>query len=130
MSFRPVNAVRSPFTARVAPASRISKAIIPGAIMNEHFSFEDLETLIAHQGKPAVSIFLPTSRITTRIQAESLQLKNLLREAETQLEQLDLRSTVIREMLKPAQDLIKDSEFWRHQKDGLAVFIAEDTFIR
>jgi hypothetical protein len=130
MYYRPVNAVRSTFTAGNAPASRIFKAIMPGAIMNEHFSFNDLETLIAHQGKPAVSIFLPTSRITTRIQAESLQFKNLVREAEDQLSQFDLRSTVIREMLSPAQDLIKDAEFWRHQKDGLAVFITENTFLR
>ncbi|MCC6458263.1 MAG: hypothetical protein IT328_25140 [Caldilineaceae bacterium] len=98
--------------------------------MNEYFSFNDLETLIAHQGKPAVSIYLPTSRIPTRVQAESLQFKNLLREAEEQLAQFDLRSTVIREMLGPAQDLIRDAEFWRHQKDGLAVFIAENTFLR
>jgi hypothetical protein len=94
----------------------------------QHFSFQDLETLIAHQGKPAVSIYLPTTRITTRIQAESLQLKNLLREAESGLEQFELRGPVIRDLLSPAWALIQDVEFWRHQKDGLAIFLAEQTF--
>ena len=47
--------------------------------MKEPFSLQDLETIIAHQGKPAVTIYIPTSRIITRVQAEGLQLKNLLR---------------------------------------------------
>ena len=66
--------------------------------MNEYFTFTHLEKLIAHQGKPAVSIYLPTTRISTRVQAESLQFKNLLRDAEVLLEQFDLRSPEIRAM--------------------------------
>jgi hypothetical protein len=98
--------------------------------MNEHISIQDLETLTAHQGKPAVSIYLPTMRIPTRVQAESLQLRNLLRDAEIQLEQFELRGPDIRAILEPARELIADSDFWRHQKDGLALFLAQDTFLR
>jgi hypothetical protein len=98
--------------------------------MNEFLSFQDLETLTAHQGTPAVSIYLPTSRIPTRVQAESLQLRNLLREAEGRLAQFGLRGPTIQEILAPGRDLIADSEFWRHQKDGLAVFMSEDSFLR
>lgn len=97
--------------------------------MNEQFTIQDLEMLIAHQGKPAVSIYLPTQRIPTRIQAESLQFKNLLREAEERLGQFDLRGPTIREMLEPARQLIAEPDFWRYQKDGLAVFISEDSFL-
>ena len=95
--------------------------------MNEPFTFQELETLIAHRGEPAVSIFLPTLRIPTRVQAESLQLKNLLRDAEEQLKQFDLRGPTIQAILEPARALISKPEFWRHQQDGLAVFHAEET---
>jgi hypothetical protein len=98
--------------------------------MNEFIPTQALETLIAHQGKPAVSIYLPTTRIPTRVQAESLQFKNLLRDAEEQLAQFELRGPEIRAMLEPAYALIADSDFWRHQRDGLAVFIAEGIFQR
>lgn len=97
--------------------------------MNEYFTFTHLEKLLSHQGKPAVSIYLPTTRISTRVQAESLQFKNLLRDAEALLDQFDLRSPEIRAMLAPAHDLVSDSDFWRHQQDGLAVFIGQDTFL-
>lgn len=97
--------------------------------MNEYITNQDLETLIAHQGKPAVSIYLPTTRITTRVQAESLQFKNLLREAEEQLGRFELRGPEIRAILEPGYTLINDSDFWRHSKDGMAVFLSEDLFL-
>lgn len=98
--------------------------------MNEPFSFQELETLVAHQGKLAVSIYVPTSRIPTRVQAESLQLRSLLRDAESQLQAMELRTPAISAMLEPARELIADSNFWRHQQDGLAVFLSEDSFHR
>ena len=98
--------------------------------MNEYLPSQELETLIAHQGKPAVSIFLPTTRIPTRVQAESLQFRHLVRDAEEQLGQFELRSPEIRAMLEPAHQLIADPEFWRHQRDGLAVFLSQDMFVR
>lgn len=98
--------------------------------MNEQFTLQDLELLIAHTGKPSISLYMPTFRIPTRIQAESLQFKNLLHDAEAQLEQYDLSGPQIRAILEPARELIKNSDFWRHQQDGLALFLAEETFLR
>jgi hypothetical protein len=98
--------------------------------MNQLISSQDLDTLIAHHGKPAVSIYLPTTRIPTRVQAESLQFRSLLRDAEEQLGQFDLRGPTISAILEPARQLTTDSDFWRHQKDGMAVFLSEDTFLR
>ena len=96
--------------------------------MKEPFSLQDLETIIAHQGKPAVTIYIPTSRIITRVQAEGLQLKNLLRIAGEQLEGFGLPDPLVHQILNPAQALVKDAEFWRQQKEGLALFLAEDMF--
>jgi hypothetical protein len=98
--------------------------------MNEYFTFKDLDTLTSHQNKPAVSIYLPTFRIPTRVQAESLQLRNLLRDAEEQLSQFDLRGPAIQAILEPARQLVSQPEFWRYQLDGLAVFLSEDSFLR
>jgi len=98
--------------------------------MSEHFTLNDLEALVDHQGKPAVSIYLPTTRIPTRVQAESLQFKNLLREAEEQLSHFDVRGPAIREMLEPSWQLVSDTDFWRHQLDGLVVFASENHFAR
>ena len=97
--------------------------------MNDFFNNQDLETLLSHQGKPAVSIYLPTTRIPTRVQAESLQFKNLVRDAEEELAKFDLRGPEVREMLEPARALIGNTEFWRHQKDGLAVYMTPDLFL-
>jgi hypothetical protein len=94
--------------------------------MHQLIPSHELETLIAHDGKPAVSIYLPTTRISTRVQAESLQFKNLLRNAEEELSALELRGPAIQALLEPARRLVADVEFWRHQQDGLAVFFSED----
>ena len=97
--------------------------------MNEQFTTQDVDTLIQHHGEPCVSIYLPTLRIPTRVQAESLQFKNLLREAEEKLAHFDLRSPDILAMLEPARALISQPDFWRYQQDGLAVFLAKDIFL-
>jgi len=31
-------------------------------------------------------------------------------------------------LIKPVEALIEDGEFWRHQSDGLAIFVAADVF--
>ena len=97
--------------------------------MNEQFTIQDVETLSRHQGKPCVSIYLRTLRIPTRVQAESLQFKNLLREAEEKLAHFDLRTPDILAILEPARALITQPDFWRYQLDGLAVFLAEGVFL-
>lgn len=95
--------------------------------MNDHFSVSELQQLIAFHGGPAVSIYMPAHRVTTanQMQEDTIRLKNLLREAETRLSQTDLRTTEARELLAPAQDLIDNVEFWRHQSDGLAIFLGQ-----
>ena len=37
-----------------------------------------------------------------------------------------MRSPEVRRMLRSARTLIENSEFWRYQSDGLAVFISPD----
>lgn len=95
--------------------------------MNDHFDAGDLQQLIAFHGGPAVSIYMPTHRVTPRIQEDTLLFKNLLKDVETGLSQRGMRSPEVRDMLAPAQALLGNTRFWQHQSDGLAVFIGQGT---
>jgi len=77
---------------------------------------------------PCVSIFLPTHRAGKEIEQDRIRFKNLLREAEQQLVRNRVRFLEAKKILEPASPLLEDSFFWRHQSDGLAVFIAPGFF--
>ena len=88
------------------------------------FDRPDLDNLLKTQAGPCVSIFLPTERTGREVQQNPIRLKNLLREAEQRLSDLGVRGAD--KITKPAHDLEADSSFWRHQGDGLALFLAPD----
>jgi hypothetical protein len=90
----------------------------------------DVERLIDHKGPWSASIFLPTHRTGAAMQQDPIRLKNLLREAENQLLAAGVRTPDAASLLKPAATLLADSEFWQHQSDGLAVFVADGLFER
>lgn len=98
--------------------------------MNERFSTQEMAALLAHHTAPAVSIYLPTHRAITQITQDTLQLRNQLKEAESKLLAMGLRSPVARDLLAPAYALIEETPFWQNQSDGLALFLSENTFLR
>ena len=85
---------------------------------------EDLETLLAERDGPCVSLYLPTHRTGREMQQDPIRLKNLLRQAEHELEGVAIRGTDAAHLLKPARDLLPETSFWEHASDGLAVFLA------
>jgi hypothetical protein len=84
----------------------------------------DIDQLLEPRDEPCVSLFLPAHRKGPETQQDRLRLKNLLEEAGDRLTQLGLRSPDARELLQPGRDLLDDGEFWRHQGDGLAVYLS------
>lgn len=88
----------------------------------------ELEKLVEERLGPCVSIFLPTHRSGTETQQDLIRLKNLLGEAGEDLLAKGLRSTEANQILEPARELLADNVFWRHQSDGLAVFLSRDNF--
>lgn len=94
--------------------------------MKKLLSRIDIDRLLEKSSGPVVSLYLPTHRAGPQIQQDPIRLKNLMREAEEGLEALGLRSPEAERILKPARDLLSDGFFWRHQSDGLAVFLARD----
>ncbi len=85
---------------------------------------EDLETLLAERDGPCVSLYLPTHRTGRDIKQDPIRLKNLLKQAEHELEGVAIRDTDAAGILQPARDLLADPDFWEHASDGLAVFLA------
>ena len=74
-----------------------------------------------------VSLFMPAHRAGPEVRQGPIRLRNLLREAETQLRACEdgLREEH-QKMLEPASELIDDEDFWNQQEGGLALFLDED----
>ncbi|HDR14067.1 MAG TPA: hypothetical protein ENN79_00990 [Desulfobacteraceae bacterium] len=70
-----------------------------------------------------VSLFMPTHRRGRETEQDPIRFRNLLDQVDVRLQSKGVRSSDGREMLKPARRLLKDQAFWRHQSDGLAVFV-------
>jgi hypothetical protein len=87
------------------------------------FSRSDLDELVAMDVRPAVSIYLPTHVAGREIRQDPIRLKNLLSSAAERLS-ATWRKPEVEEFLGPAEALVGDEEFWRHQQHGLAVFLA------
>jgi hypothetical protein len=87
------------------------------------FSRSDLDELVASEADPAISIYLPTHTAGREIRQDPTRLKNLLSSAAERLA-LRRRKPEIEALLAPAAALVADSDFWRHQEHGLAVFLA------
>jgi len=85
----------------------------------------DLKSLIAHQGKWSISLYMPTQRVGNEQQQNPIRLKNLLAEAETKLLANGLRRPEAERLMRPAEELLWNADFWQHQSDGLAIFLSD-----
>lgn len=91
-------------------------------------TMEELKTFLP--GRPGwhVSLFMPAHRTGQGTEQDPIRFKNLLRKAEKRLLAKGLRSPDVEEMLKPAQRLLRDKEFWQNQSHGLAVLLTSEEF--
>src|SRR5262245_37384440 len=85
-----------------------------------------LERLLDSRAPGSVSIYLPTNP-SSRGDAERIELKNLAREAVTQLEQAGAAKADIAAIDEELADLVDDDELWRHQARSLALFLTPAT---
>lgn len=83
----------------------------------------DLTDLLAAAPPLAVSIFMPTHVRGSEILQDPIRLKNLVRQARTELLSAELTPVDADAFLAPAAALLDDSSFWRHQEQGLALFL-------
>ncbi len=92
----------------------------------ERFNKEEIELLLNQGNKqqPCISIYMPTVKGRERAKENSTRFKNLLTNAEEQLESRGIEPTERNNLLEPAKKLIHDSYYWANQSDGLAYFIS------
>ncbi|WP_347157624.1 hypothetical protein [Pontibacter chitinilyticus] len=91
---------------------------------------KDIEKLLNVQNNTnalCISFYLPTHRAgkETLNGMDSIAFKNQIRKAKELLEKHDVPAAEAAEYLKPAEELLNDNNFWRHQGEGLAVFITK-----
>jgi hypothetical protein len=70
-----------------------------------------------------VSIYMPTHKVGTD-QQDSILFKKLITGAEEKLLEYGVRRPEVQRGMRYVQNLLLDSDFWRHQSDGLAIFVA------
>lgn len=90
-------------------------------------SIEELKELVEQPQGLCVSIYMPTVQLSSETHQNSVRFKNLLRQAEAELEKYELHPTDPSQFFQPARELDED-EFWQQQNAGLALFISEGFF--
>ncbi|MBC8767336.1 hypothetical protein H4O18_04965 [Arenibacter sp. BSSL-BM3] len=86
---------------------------------------QELQDLESIRNVHCISIYMPTHQKGEEVlqQEDAKLLKNHLKEVKLKLEQEPLGKREISELIAPIQELIHDGEFWRHQSNGLALFL-------
>ncbi|WP_353931236.1 hypothetical protein WJM97_01090 [Okeanomitos corallinicola TIOX110] len=90
-------------------------------------SIDALKTLAENPQTPSLSIYLPTKKAGAEIRQNPIRFKNLIKEAQENLEAMGLRHTEAINFLQPAMELAQD-DFWEHQDQGLVIFISPNLF--
>jgi hypothetical protein len=90
-------------------------------------SRSQLNQLIEHEGYPCVSIYIPTFRVGQE-QEDQIRFKNGVQKAQNELEDSGMERADALAFLAKGHQLIDNDDFWRHQQEGLAVFIGKDFF--
>lgn len=91
-------------------------------------SSDDVRVLCRERSGPCVSIFMPTHRVWNEQNQDRIQFKTLMTRVTDQLKASEYDIDVD-DLLAESRELLKgDTEFWRHQADTLAVFIAPGEF--
>jgi hypothetical protein len=77
-----------------------------------------------------ISIYIPTHRAgkETISGQDAINLKNQLKDIKLKLGQQGMSTQDIEKFIKPVNDLVNETEFWRYQSDGLAIFISDNLF--
>ncbi len=92
---------------------------------------QDIERLLNVQNNTqnalCISIYIPTHRAghETLNGSDQILFKNKIKEAKALLARHNVSDAEIEAYLKPAEELLGDGKFWRHQAEGLAVFITK-----
>lgn len=88
---------------------------------------EELRPLVMDHSSPCVSLYMPTLR-GQEGQQNAIRFKNLCGKAREDLIANGMRGPDAAEHLKPLDQMLQDSDLWRHCSEGLAVFRSRRQF--
>ncbi|MGE5406320.1 MAG: hypothetical protein ACM3NR_01305 [Methanosarcina sp.] len=93
-------------------------------------SKEALTELSRFHNSSCISLYIPTHRagMETLSGQDSINLKNQLKEVRFKLQAVGMNASQIETLVNPVLELIENTDFWRHQSEGLALFLAENIF--
>jgi len=86
----------------------------------------DIGSLLTARTPGSVSIYLPTTPVTTDIGGSRIELKNLANAALNQLRAANFDKREVARIADGLDDLVDDEAFWTHQAHSLAVFATPD----
>lgn len=88
---------------------------------------EQFEKLAKFDNNPCISIYMPTDRQGKDVlqEKDKIQLKSQWKKIYEKLKDMGLSQDKIDSIGKPIENLLDDGDFWRHQSDGLAIFLAD-----
>ena len=91
----------------------------------------DLEK-VRELGEPrdgtCISLYAPMHRAGAPTRENPIRFKNRIQEAERWLGEDGWEESAIDAILAPARERVDDYDFWQHQEDGLAMFLADGEF--
>lgn len=87
----------------------------------------EFTSLSGARSDACVSIYLKTTPVTQEVGASRIEFGNLMREAQSQLQDANFDKRRLAGLLDSLNDLLDDDEFWRFQAHSLAVFATPDT---
>lgn len=88
----------------------------------------ELKELFSISNDPCISIYIPTYKKGADVAQNVIRFKRKLKETESELKELGYRDNLINDLLKQAQFLVLDSEFWNYQESGFACFMSPGQF--
>ncbi|GGA47899.1 baeRF11 domain-containing protein [Pelagibacterium lentulum] len=87
----------------------------------------DFKALNAKRADACVSIYVPTTPVTSEIEKARIKLGNLVKEGIEQLQAKGFDKRRLATLGEALDDLLEDDEFWRVQANSLAVFATPDS---
>ncbi|MGI8892697.1 MAG: hypothetical protein ACR2GN_04475 [Bacteroidia bacterium] len=96
------------------------------------FTRNNFSELANHRDDTCISILLPTHRAGHQVNEgeDWINYKSALQRVENQLQSSGMKGDKIKELLKPAKNLLDETTYWHNMSDGLAVFIAHGYFYK
>jgi hypothetical protein len=98
---------------------------LPGVLTKELF-----RELATYESVCCISILIATHNTGVKVneQYDPISFKNALQKVEKILKEKNTDATLIKSMLEPGYELLRNNDFWTQLSPGLAIFVADGYF--